>query len=240
MIADPPRAAVVDLGSNSVRLVVFEGRGRNPSAIFNEKAVLRLGRGLHQTGRLNEDGLDQALTVLRRYHALARAMGAEPFDILATAAVRDAANGPSFVAQVEHSLPGVKVRVLTGEQEARLSADGLLCGIPQADGIMADIGGGSMEVVHLQGGKMKAARTLKLGVLRLNDRSGGDIVRARAIAEEALDRCPSWTRQPAAICTWSAAPGAPWRVYTWSRPAIRWPLCTTIPWTAMKRATWLV
>jgi exopolyphosphatase/guanosine-5'-triphosphate,3'-diphosphate pyrophosphatase len=194
MPTNQPRAAVVDLGSNSVRLVVFEGRGRNPSAIFNEKAVLRLGRGLHNSGRLNEDGLDQALTVLRRYHALARAMRAEPFDILATAAVRDAANGPAFVAQVEQCLPGVKVRVLTGEQEASLSADGLLCGIPQADGIMADIGGGSMEVVHLQAGKMKAARTLKLGVLRLNDRSGSDVVRARAIAEEALDSVP-WLDQ---------------------------------------------
>jgi exopolyphosphatase/guanosine-5'-triphosphate,3'-diphosphate pyrophosphatase len=194
MPSDPPRAAVVDLGSNSVRLVVFEGRGRNPSAIFNEKAVLRLGRGLHQTGRLNEDGLDQALTVLRRYHALARAMGADPFDILATAAVRDAANGPGFVKQVEASLEGVKVRVLTGEQEATLSADGLLCGIPHADGVMADIGGGSMEVVHLQAGVMRAARTLKLGVLRLNDRSGGDVVKARAIAEEAMDSVP-WLDQ---------------------------------------------
>ena len=196
MLPHPQRAAVVDLGSNSVRLVVFEGRGRNPTAIFNEKAVLRLGRGLHQTGRLNDEGLEQAIMVLRRYHALARAMRAEPFDILATAAVRDATNGPSFVAQVEQSLPGVRVRVLTGEQEATLSADGLLCGIPNADGILADIGGGSMEVVHLQAGRMRAARTLKLGVLRLNDRAGGDPVRARAIAEEALESVP-WLDQGA-------------------------------------------
>ena len=81
-----PRAAVVDLGSNSIRLVVFEGRGRNPVAIFNEKAVLRLGRGLQSTGRLNEDGVVQALTVMHRYHAVALAMGANPFEVLATAA----------------------------------------------------------------------------------------------------------------------------------------------------------
>jgi cobalamin biosynthesis Mg chelatase CobN len=93
----PPRAAVVDLGSNSVRLVVFEGRGRNPVAIFNEKAVLRLGRGLETTGLLNEEGVVQALQVMRRYYAIARAMGAEPFEVLATAAVRDARNGGAFV-----------------------------------------------------------------------------------------------------------------------------------------------
>ena len=84
------RVRVVDLGSNSVRLVVYEGHTRNPMPIFNEKAVLRLGRGLQTTGRLNEDGMALALTVMHRYHAVARAMGAEPFEVLATAAVRDA------------------------------------------------------------------------------------------------------------------------------------------------------
>ncbi len=185
-----PRSAVVDLGSNSVRLVVFEGVGRNPVVIFNEKAVLRLGRGLHQTGRLNEDGLDQALTVLRRYHTVVRAMQANPFEILATAAVRDAANGPDFVARARDALPGVPINVLTGEQEARLSAAGLLCGIPHADGILSDIGGGSMELVHLRAGRMEAAQTTKLGVLRLADRSEGDPVRARAMAEQALETVP--------------------------------------------------
>ena len=187
---DAPRAAVVDLGSNSVRLVVFEGRGRNPMAIFNEKAVLRLGRGLHRSGLLNEEGLEQALTVLRRYHALVRAMHADPFEILATAAVRDARNGPEFVRQVQAALPGVTVNVLTGEQEARLSAAGLLAGIPQADGILSDIGGGSMELVHLRGGQVQAAQTLPLGVLRLADSADRDPVRARAIAEAALERVP--------------------------------------------------
>jgi exopolyphosphatase/guanosine-5'-triphosphate,3'-diphosphate pyrophosphatase len=188
--AEARRSAVVDLGSNSVRLVVFEGEGRNPFSIFNEKAVLRLGRGLHQTGKLNEEGVEQAVTVLRRYQTLVRAMGADPFEVLATAAVRDAANGPEFVAQVERDVPGMKVTILTGEQEAAYSAGGLVCGIPNADGILADIGGGSLEVVHLRKGEMRAARTLGLGVLRLADRSGGDPVKARAIAEEALETVP--------------------------------------------------
>jgi exopolyphosphatase/guanosine-5'-triphosphate,3'-diphosphate pyrophosphatase len=188
--ADQLRSAVVDLGSNSVRLVVFEGRGRNPAAIFNEKAVLRLGRGLDRTGRLNEEGVEQALMVLRRYHAVATAMHADPFEILATAAVRDATNGPAFVTAVETALPGMRVTILTGEQEAAYSAGGLLCGIPNADGILADIGGGSLEVVQLLRGQVGRARTLKLGVLRLSDRAGGDPIRARAIAEEALETVP--------------------------------------------------
>jgi exopolyphosphatase/guanosine-5'-triphosphate,3'-diphosphate pyrophosphatase len=190
MVMPPARSAVVDLGSNSVRLVVFEGRGRNPAAIFNEKAVLRLGRGLQQSGRLNEEGVAQAITVLARYHEVARAMRADPFEVLATAAVRDAENGADFVAALQAAMPGVAIRVLSGEQEAGFSAAGLLCGIPSADGILADIGGGSLEVVHLEAGTMRQARTLPLGVLRLSDRAGADVVRARAIAEEALESVP--------------------------------------------------
>ena len=182
----PPRCAVVDLGSNSVRLVVFEGRGRNPQAIFNEKAVLRLGRGLQTTGRLNEEGVAQALDVMRRYHAVARAMHAEPFEVLATAAVRDASNGAEFVARLEAIMPGVAIRVLSGEQEAAFSAAGVLCGIPEADGVLGDIGGGSVELVRLVGGRARRAQTLPLGVIRLSDRAGGDLARARAIVDADL------------------------------------------------------
>ncbi len=184
------RSAVVDLGSNSVRLVVFEGDGRVPVAIFNEKAVLRLGRGLQDTGLLNEDGVTQALTVMARYYAVARAMGCEPFEVLATAAVRDASNGPAFVAGLQARMPGVAILILPGEEEAALSAAGLLCGIPDADGILADIGGGSLEVVELRQGQRGRARTLPLGIIRLTDRAGGDPIRARALAEADLAGVP--------------------------------------------------
>jgi exopolyphosphatase/guanosine-5'-triphosphate,3'-diphosphate pyrophosphatase len=183
---DEPRCAVVDLGSNSVRLVVYEGRRRNPVPIFNEKAVLRLGRGMQTTGRLNQDGMAQALTVMNRYATIGRAMRAEPFEVLATSAVRDASNGPDFVAQLERRLPGLQIRVLSGEQEADLSAAGLLCGIPTADGVLADIGGGSLEVVQLRAGTRLQASTLRLGMIRLAERASGDLVRARAIAEADL------------------------------------------------------
>lgn len=184
----PPRAGVVDLGSNSVRLVIFEGRGRNPQAIFNEKAVLGLGRGLAATGRLNPEAVDIALTVLGRYHAVARAMGADPLEVLATAAVRDASNGPAFVEALAARMPGVPIRVLEGAEEGELSAQGLLLGFPGADGLLGDLGGGSLEVVRIERGAVGRAVSLPLGAIRLSDRAGGDVVRARAIAEEELAR----------------------------------------------------
>jgi exopolyphosphatase/guanosine-5'-triphosphate,3'-diphosphate pyrophosphatase len=206
--ADATRCAVVDLGSNSVRLVVFEGAHRNPVAIFNEKAVLRLGRGMQTTGRLNEEAVGQALTVMNRYAAIARAMGAAPFEVLATAAVREAENGAAFVATLRERLPGANIRVLTGEEEARLSAAGMLCGIPEADGILADIGGGSLEVVRLHRGLCGAARTLKLGVLRLAERSGGEVARARAIAEADFAEVP-WLAEGAGHDLYAV--GGAWR-----------------------------
>jgi exopolyphosphatase/guanosine-5'-triphosphate,3'-diphosphate pyrophosphatase len=186
----PPRAGIVDLGSNSVRLVVFEGRGRNPLPIFNEKAVLGLGRGLQNTGRLNEEAVPLALTVLERYHAVAHGMGADPLVVLATAAVRDASNGAAFAASIAERMPGVPIQILEGEEEAALSAEGVLLGFPAADGILGDLGGGSLELVELSKGRAGASFSLPLGAIRLADRANGDIARARAIAEEELARLP--------------------------------------------------
>lgn len=187
---DRPRSGVVDLGSNSVRLVVFEGRTRNPLPIFNEKAVLKLGRGLQSTGRLNEQATARALLVLRRFHLIARAMGAEPFEVLATAAVREAQNGEAFIAAVRKHLPAVPVRIMSSDEEAALSARGLLCGIPDADGLLAGIGGGSLELVQLAGGLSGQSATLSIGVLRLADRAGGDPDRARGIVDTELAAAP--------------------------------------------------
>ena len=206
--AEPRRRAVVDLGSNSVRLVVFEGDARNPVPIFNEKAVLRLGRGLQATGRLNQDGMDQAVTVMNRYGAIARAMRADPFAVLATAAVRDAANGAQFLDALRLRLPGVPITVLSGEAEAEMSAAGLLCGIPGAHGLLADIGGGSLELVRLDRGQWTAARTLRLGVIRLAERAGGDAVRARAIVEAELAAEP-WLAEMAGRDLYAV--GGAWR-----------------------------
>ncbi len=187
---DAQRCAVVDLGSNSVRLVVYEGLGRNPVAILNEKAVLRLGKGLQTTGDLNAEGMTQAVTVMARYHAIGRAMRAEPFEVLATAAVRDARNGPEFVEVLRRHMPGVPITILSGPEEAAYSAAGVLCGIPDAHGVLADIGGGSLELVRVDQGVSGTAQTLRLGAIRLSERANGDLVRARSIVENDLRLVP--------------------------------------------------
>ncbi|MGE4481102.1 Ppx/GppA family phosphatase [Acidocella sp.] len=188
----PPvfRRAVVDLGSNSVRLVIYEGELRNPMQIFNEKAVLRLAKGMTSTGRLDDETLTRAGTVLHRYAAIARAMGASPFEVLATSAVRDAENGSAFVEAMMRRLPDMRISVLSGEQEASLSAEGVLCGIPGADGLLADLGGGSLELVRLNAGQIGPAATLPVGVIRLAERAGHDIAKARAVMIEALAGVP--------------------------------------------------
>lgn len=174
------RIAIVDIGSNSIRLVVFDRLCRAPLPVFNERVLCGLGRGLDRTGRLNEEGLDLALRNLDRFARLARAMRVKRFDLLATAAVRDAENGPAFVADVER-LCGAPVTVLPGMEEARLAALGVIAGNPAAEGVMGDLGGGSLELVRLHGGKMADAVTLPLGPLRLMEVADG--VRDAALTE---------------------------------------------------------
>ncbi len=188
--AQATRRAVVDLGSNSVRLVIYEGENRNPLQIFNEKAVLRLAKGMTSTGKLDAAATAQAETVLHRYAAIARAMGATPFDVLATSAVRDAENGAEFVKRLAARLPEMRIKILSGAQEAELSAEGVLCGIPGADGILADLGGGPLELVRLDAGRIGPAATMPIGVIRLADRAAEDLLKARAIVTAELDAIP--------------------------------------------------
>ena len=168
------RVAVVDVGSNSVRLVVYDGLTRAPIPIFNEKVLCGLGRGIAATGALDPAGVDSALATLMRFAALARGMDVSVIDVVATAAVREASNGASFVREVERRCK-VKVRVLSGADEARLSAEGLLAAIPGANGMMGDLGGGSLELVCLDGQARRRIGdnvTLPLGPFRLMDGGG--------------------------------------------------------------------
>ncbi|HXQ66336.1 MAG TPA: Ppx/GppA family phosphatase, partial [Alphaproteobacteria bacterium] len=125
---------VIDVGSNSIRLVVYERLARAPWAVFNERVLCGLGRGLQRTGRLHAEGRKRALESLARFTLIAREMGVRRLDILATAAVRDASDGAEFVAEAERRCK-TEIRVLAGREEARLSALGVLSGMPQADGI---------------------------------------------------------------------------------------------------------
>ncbi|MEX2009789.1 MAG: Ppx/GppA family phosphatase [Dongiaceae bacterium] len=179
------RLAVVDIGSNSIRLVVFDRPSRAPLPLFNEKVLCGLGRGLDAAGRLNAAGIEPALANLTRFVRLARAMAADRLDLLATAAVRDAVDGPAFVAEVERRC-GVRVTVLSGGEEARLSALGVVCGIPDADGLAGDLGGGSLELVALDKGALGAHATLPLGPLRLAEATLGDRAQARAAIDRRL------------------------------------------------------
>jgi exopolyphosphatase/guanosine-5'-triphosphate,3'-diphosphate pyrophosphatase len=187
------RIAVVDIGSNSIRLVVFDGLKRAPFPLFNEKVMCGLGRGLERTGTLDPEGVSLALDNLGRFVTLAEVMGAKRIDLLATAAVRDASNGKEFVRNVEKACRQ-PVQILSGEEEARLSAMGVLMGMPSATGIMGDLGGGSLELVTLERGKLGAHATMPLGPLRLAEAAGEDMGKAAGLVDAALEPL-SWLRE---------------------------------------------
>ena len=183
------RYGVIDIGSNSIRMVVFEGLRRVPLPMFNERILCGLGRNLHDTGRLDPQGVEQALLNIERFGVLLRSMGVARFDAVATAAVRDAEDGAEFVAEVEGRC-GVRVRVLSGAEEAEMAALGVLSGAPGADGVVGDLGGGSLELVHLLDGAIAEQATLPLGPLNLFAAAGGQRKRARKIIDEALAELP--------------------------------------------------
>lgn len=160
------RVGVVDVGSNSVRMVVFDGAARSPAYFYNEKVMAGLGQGLVRTGRLNPEGKIRAATALARFAAVAKAMDVTSMSVVATAAVREAEDGPAFRAEVEEAT-GLKIHVIDGPEEARLSAQGVLLGWPDAQGLVCDIGGNSMELAEVGGGKIGRRVTSPLGPFRL-------------------------------------------------------------------------
>jgi exopolyphosphatase/guanosine-5'-triphosphate,3'-diphosphate pyrophosphatase len=162
------RAAVIDVGSNSVRLVVFEGAMRAPRAVFNEKAMCGLGRDIGRTGKLSVEGRAQALLAMRRFAILVDSMKVDFIDAVATAAVRDAEDGSEFLREVEQ-VTGIVTRTITGREEAGLSAAGVLAALPEAEGLVGDLGGGSLELVRIGQQGVGSGITLPLGVLRLMD-----------------------------------------------------------------------
>ncbi len=166
------RVGVVDVGSNSVRLVVFDGAARSPAYFYNEKILCGLGAGLPESGRLNPKGRARALAAIRRFQLLAEGMGLPPLTAVATAAVREATDGPDFRAEVERET-GLRMHVIDGAEEARLSAQGVLLGWPEARGLVCDIGGSSMELAQVGAGAVGARVTSPLGPLKLAGVAGG-------------------------------------------------------------------
>jgi len=161
------RIGVMDVGSNSVRLVVYDVRGRAMQPRFNEKVLAGLGRGLSSTGRLNPEGVEIAISALSRFASITRAQKVESLFPFATAAVREAADGKEFVERVKKET-GIVLRVLSGADEARFAAEGVLAGTPGVDGIVGDLGGSSLELARLANGRYEGGSTYPLGPLALD------------------------------------------------------------------------
>ncbi|MEA3013548.1 MAG: exopolyphosphatase / guanosine-5-triphosphate,3-diphosphate pyrophosphatase [Sphingomonadales bacterium] len=182
MFAEKP-IAIIDIGSNSVRLVVYSGATRIPSVIFNEKVLAGLGKGVGETGAIAPEAEARALAALERFHLLVRQMNVVRTRTVATAAVREASNGASFLERVRRL--GLDPRILSGEEEGKRAGQGVLSAIPEADGIVGDLGGGSLELVEVAGGRVLRSASLPLGVLRLDALAGkGNFARrvAKAVA----------------------------------------------------------
>ena len=179
--------AVVDIGSNSVRLVIYESETRAAATLHNEKSICAIGRDMVTSGRLHAEGCAMALEALARFKMLADSLNVAVREAVATAAARDASNGADFVRRAEAAWGG-PVRVLSGEEEARLAAEGVVAGIPHADGLVADLGGGSLDMVSVRAGRTGDAYTLPLGPLRLMDAAKGDADKARKLVDEGLEQ----------------------------------------------------
>jgi exopolyphosphatase / guanosine-5'-triphosphate,3'-diphosphate pyrophosphatase len=184
-IDNGPTVAVIDIGSNSVRLVVYEGLTRSLTPIFNEKVLAGLGREVLSTGLLAADAVDKALAALVRFRALARGMRVGKQFAIATAACRDASNGREFIARAEKVI-GVPITIVSGKREAELSALGVASGFHKPDGLVGDLGGGSLELVDVHGARIKSGVTLPLGGLALQDLSAKSMAKAEKITRAAL------------------------------------------------------
>ena len=176
---------VIDVGSNSVRLVLYERASRAPTVLFNEKVLAALGEGLAEAGRLSDEAMTRALTAIRRFIVLSRDADAKGLTIVATAAARVARNGPDFMREIE-KVTGVPVRVLDGREEAEMAANGVLCGFWRPDGVVGDLGGGSLELIDIADDKLGAGESYPLGTLRLKGDAKGSIQRAAGLVDEAL------------------------------------------------------
>jgi len=177
--------AIVDIGSNSVRLVAYQALTRALTPIFNEKAMCALGKGVVVNGRLSEDGVAKALKALRRFRALCETMQIADVTVIATAAAREAANGPDFLDAARSAI-GFEIALLSGAREAELSALGVASAIHAPDGVVGDLGGGSLELIDLEGTKPGGGVSLPLGGLALMDASKRSLREASRIARKAV------------------------------------------------------
>ncbi|MER9970335.1 exopolyphosphatase [Mesorhizobium sp. M0060] len=178
--------SIIDIGSNSIRLVIYEGLARSPTLLFNEKMLAGLGRGIVSTGKLDPEAVTRSMEEFRRFRALSDQAGAERMYVLATAAAREAVNGPDFIHRAEDVLK-TEIQVLSGREEAHYSALGVISGF-HSNGIAGDLGGGSLELIDIDGETIGDGITLPLGGLRLQDMAKNSLAQAAKITREQLAR----------------------------------------------------
>lgn len=187
------KVGIIDIGSNSVRLVIYDGMKRAPMPVFNEKVMCELGKGVAETGMLNPEGVALARECIARFLAMARVMDVVELSILATAAIRDAEDGKAFVKELEKQHE-VKVRVISGKQEAKLAAKGVQASLFDTHGLVGDLGGGSFELVRVEGETIHEQDTLPLGALRLKADSNTSMTAAADLARKAYGEL-EWLRK---------------------------------------------
>lgn len=199
--------AVLDIGSNSVRLVVYERHARALTPLYNEKAACALGRGVASSGRMADDNVAKALTAIKRFALVTQLMKVGSVHILATSAVRDAANRESFIAAVERIMQ-TPVTVLSGQEEAHFAALGVVAGMPDFSGVVGDLGGGSLEMSAMEEGNDSPGETHELGVIRLQDDSKGSPDKARTLSRARLKNSMLKSRKAGGVF---CAIGGTWR-----------------------------
>ncbi|MBL4802306.1 MAG: Ppx/GppA family phosphatase, partial [Emcibacter sp.] len=178
--------SVIDIGSNSVRLVVYESLKRAPYVVFNEKILCGLGRGLSDTGCMQDKAMDSAIASLKRFRVMLDKMDVENFRVVATSAVREAENGAEFIARIKVECH-LDVVIISGEEEARLSGLGILCALPRAKGIMGDLGGGSLELARLPGdGGVAEKVSFAIGPLKYQSLDGRTVSSPKADIDKAI------------------------------------------------------
>ncbi len=184
------RLGVIDIGSNSIRLVVFDGLTRAPLPIVNRKAVIGLGTDVERRGRIGDDSFERGVAAIAALVKIAEDVPVAQLTLLATAAVREAANGDEFRAAVKAAC-GHEMRVLSGDEEASMSALGVASASPHASGIVGDLGGGSLELIAIEDGRVLQQTSLPIGPLRLIERTGGRLEDASQAIDASLSSV-SW------------------------------------------------
>ena len=195
--------SVVDIGSNSIRLVIFDTAAGYPHPVYNERIFCALGEGVGKCGHLRDNAIDDALTAVVRFARMVHEVDAGPLHVFATSAVRDAANG-SILTEAVHSRTGSEVDVISGKDEARLSADAVRYGLNLEDRIVADPGGGSLELALIKKGEISQAASLPLGTVRLTARMDGEMSRMQGEIINYFDTV-SWLKKSPrhSWCRWA-------------------------------------